>query len=351
MDLDKLRKEIDSIDAEILQLLNKRMEASLITKKLKQKIEDKKREKELLDAIKEKSNGLINSNFSEDIFNKIIKQSKDLQKKDLRLIGFQGDHGAFSELAAKQFDKSIVPIPYLEFIDVFEGVKHGHLDYGIVPVENSLAGSINPVNSLLVETDLKIVGEVNLPIHHCLLSLPDADYKDIKVVYSHSVALTQCRGIIARNKLEAKPYYDTAGAAKMLAKDRPTGAAVIASKLCANMYNLEIIKENVQDNDRNTTRFIVLSKKEVKAGSKCSIVFSTAHKAGALFRILGIFSDSGINLTRIESRPIVSEPGNYAFLLDFQGSDKDGNVSKALEKVKKETVMFKFLGCYNEVKL
>jgi len=207
------------------------------------------------------------------------------------------------------------------------------------------------VNDLLVESDLKIVGEIKMPIHHCLLALPDTDYRDIKVVYAHPQALAQCRGFIQRNKLEARPYYDTAGAALMLANDRPKAAAAIASRLCAEIYDLDILKENIEDHESNSTRFVVLARENgVKDGDKCSVVFSTAHKAGALFSILKVFSEAKINLTRIESRPIRKDPGKFAFLLDFQGSEKDKKVSQALDEVKKETDMFKFLGCYKEAK-
>jgi len=191
MKLEKLRKEIDMIDAEILQLLNKRMETTLVAKKLKEKTEDKKREDEVLERIKKKANGVLGQKFSEDLFRRIINESKELQNKEMKLIGFQGEHGAYSEVAAREFDKSSVSIAQHEFADVFDAVTADELDFGIVPVENSLVGSIDQVNNLFIETELRVVGEIKLPIHHCLLSLPDTDYKDIKVVYSHPAALGQ----------------------------------------------------------------------------------------------------------------------------------------------------------------
>jgi prephenate dehydratase/chorismate mutase/prephenate dehydratase len=252
-------------------------------------------------------------------------------------------------VAIRALDRLWVPMPCAEFTEVFSGVKNGQLDFGVVPVENSLGGAVAQVNDLLVETELKIVGEIKVPIHHCLLTLPETDHREIKVVYSHPQALSQCRGFISRNKLEARPYYDTAGAAMMISNERPAAAAAIASKLCADIYGLEVLKENIEDHESNLTRFLVLSREKSKEkGSKCSIVFSTVHKSGALFRVLKVFSDGGINLTRIESRPIVKDPGKFGFLLDFQGSDEDGKVIDALEKVKKETSMYKFLGCYKE---
>ncbi|MCI0503591.1 prephenate dehydratase [Candidatus Micrarchaeota archaeon] len=354
MELKELRGKIDRIDSEILKLLNSRMEFALRTRKMKPGVEDAEREKQVLDAAARHSRGLVRPEFSQKVFGDIIAESKALQKMSPNLAGFQGEHGAYSEVAARKYDGKMVPIPCPEFIDVFDGVAKGQFDCGVVPVENSLAGAVTQVNDLLVETDLKIVGEVKVPVHHCLLALPDTDYRDIKVVYSHPMALSQCRGFIARNKLEPRPYYDTAGAAMMLANERPKAAAAIASKLCAEIYDLDVLKENIEDHESNYTRFVVLAKGGSAAGGakgdKCSIIFSTAHKAGALFSVLKLFSDAGINLTRIESRPAQKDIGNFAFLLDFQGSDQDAKVAKILENVQKETKTYKFLGCYKEAK-
>jgi prephenate dehydratase/chorismate mutase len=349
MELADLRKKIDGIDSEILKLLGKRMEFALRTRKMKSGVDDPAREKEVLDAAAKRSKGLVRPEFSQKVLRDIIEESKSLQRKNPKLAGFQGEHGAYSEVAAREFDGGWVPIPCPEFIDVFEGVSKAQFDYGIVPVENSLAGAVTQVNDLLVETDLRIVGEVKVPVHHCLLALPDTDYRDIKVVYSHPMALAQCRGFISRNKLEPRSYYDTAGAAMMLANERPKAAAAIASRLCAEIYDLEILKENIEDHESNYTRFVILSKELGGAtGNKCTIIFSTAHKAGALFSVLKLFSDAKMNLTRIESRPVQKDPGNFAFLLDFQGSDADPKVAQVLGEVQKETKSYRFLGCYKE---
>jgi len=351
--LGKLRKKIDAIDFEILKLVNQRMEHTLRTRKLKANIADPGREQEIMAGIRRRSNALVGPDFSEHLFKVIINESKLLQQKELKLIGFQGEHGAYGEVAIRMVDQSLLPIPCLEFVDVFDEVVNGQLDFGIVPVENSLEGAVTQVNDLLVEADvqnIKIVGEVKIPIHHCLLALPGTDYREIKVVYSHPQALAQCRGFLSGNKLDSMPYYDTAGAAMMLSKEKPRAAAAIASKLCAELYNLAVLFENIEDNETNATRFLLISNKESnKAGNKCSIVFSTEHKAGALFNILKIFSDAGLNLTRIESRPMRNDPGKYAFLLDFLGSNREQMVVDTLEKVKKETAIFKFLGCYSEL--
>ena len=371
MKLEELRKRVDLIDGEIVKLLGVRMELALRTGKHKDGTADPKREESVFSNVKKHSVGLVRPEFSEALFKEIISESKKTQDKHPVLVAFQGEHGAFGEMAIRAFLPSAVPISCHEFEDVFTGVENGSFDFGMVPVENSIEGAVTQVNDLLVETGLRIVGEVRVPVHHCLLTLPEADYREIKVAYSHPQALSQCRGFLQRNKLEARPFYDTAGAAMMLSEDRPRAAAAIASKLCAELYGLEILKENVEDHKSNSTRFLVLSRKDEekagaqkdsanprkgegegnaspsgKKGDKCSIIFSTEHKAGALFSVLKVFSDASLNLTRIESRPIKSDPGKYAFLLDFEGSDQDAAVSAALSQVEKIAQFYKYLGCY-----
>jgi len=350
MGLKEIRKNIDSLDSEILKLLNKRMELVLMAKKFKTKIEDNEREKELLSRVGRRSTGLISAEFIEKIFIEILKESKSLQEKSFELIAFQGEHGAYGEVASMEWDRDLVPIPCGEFSEVLEGVQSELYEYGIVPVENTLGGAVAQVNQLLISTDLNVVGAVELPIHLCLLAVPGTAYREIRSVYSHPQALAQCRQFLARNKLEPVQYNDTAGAAKMLAEKKPKGSAAIASKLSAELYNLETIKENVEDLERNMTRFLVLSKERNREeGNKCSIIFSTEHKAGTLFSVLEVFAERDINLTRIESVP--NEPGNYAFFLDFEGSDKDSRVIEALEKVEKITTSLKLMGCYKERKV
>jgi len=350
MNLEEVRKNIDLVDSKILKLISNRMELALMSKKFKAEIKDPKREKELLNRIRESSDTLIDAPFCEKLFLEIIKESKKLQEKDYHLIGFQGEHGAYSEVASKEWDKKLVPIPCKEFAEVFEGVDNGWYDYGIVPLDNTLGGIVGPVNKLLINTELYVIGAVDLPIRHCLLAPQGADHRDIKIVYSHFQALAQCRNFVARNKLEPMPYYDTAGAARWLAEEMPKASAVIASKLAAELYNLEIIKENIEDNKANYTRFLVLSKKVNKQeGNKCSVIFGTEHKAGILFKVLECFAKENVNLTKIES--VTNEPGNYAFFLDFAGSNKDEKVMKVLEQVEKMTAGFRLMGCYNERKI
>lgn len=350
MELKEIRNRIDLLDSRILRILNDRMELALMAKKLKSSIEDKDREKEIIERIRMNSTGLINAEFVENVYTEILKESKNLQKKEHRLIGFNGEHGAYGEVALRAWNSDWVSVPSKGYAAVFEGVSTGLYDYGIVAVENTLGGVIGEVNELLVNTDLCVVGAVELPIYLCLLTLPGTDHRDIRSVYSQSTALSQCRNFLSRNRLEPVQYYDTAGAAKMLAEDTPKSSSVIASALAAEIYNLEIIKEDIDDFERNMTRFLILSKEENKEeGDKCSILFSTEHRAGTLFSVLEVFAKENINLTRIGS--IQSGVGNYTFFLDFIGSDKDEKIIKILKDLKKAALNLRFMGCYREIKV
>ncbi len=349
MTLEEVRKSIDELDAEIVRRLGKRFELALMAKKFKTHISDPGREKQVLASVKKVFPHFVSSEFSERLYAEIFAESKRLQGQNLTLMGFQGEHGAYGELGIRMFDIKAVAIPCAEFAEVFERVREGELDLGIVPVENSTAGAVSIVDDLLIETDLKIVGEIIVPIRHCLLALPGISLSKIEEVYSHPQALSQCHGFLTANNLKPVPFSDTAGAALMLSMDRPKSSAVIASRLCADLYGLEVIGENIEDHKLNATRFLVISKWSGKEkGNKCSIVFSTSHKAGALLSVLKLFADNKINLTRIESRPILKEYKKFAFLLDFQGSADDEKVVQVMEKIKQESEVFKFLGCYKE---
>jgi prephenate dehydratase/chorismate mutase/prephenate dehydratase len=350
MSLKEIRKQIDLLDARILRILNDRMELALMTSKFKHGVEDTEREKEILERIRMNTTGLINSKLIGKIYAEIIKESKDLQKENYRLIAFRGEHGAYGEVAAREWNSSYIPTPCKEFSDIFEGVKSGKYDYGIVSVENSLGGIVGEVNELLINTDLKVIGAVEMPIYLCLLTLPGTDHREIHSVYSNSQALSQCRHFLSRNRLEGQQFYDTAGAAKMLSEKSLKSSAVIASSLAAEIYNLEVIKEDIDDFEKNRVRYLVLSREESEVeGDKCSILFSTEHRAGTLFRVLEIFANKDINLTRIGSIP--TGKGDYAFFLDFLGSDRDEDIRNILEDIKGVTSDFRLMGCYKEKSL
>lgn len=258
MDLKEIRKAIDATDYEIVKLLNRRMEYALRLKRLKRGVVDPDREREVFEHVRSYSHKVTEPGFTERLYTTIIEESRRIQEKELRLIGFQGEHGAYSEVVAHAWAPALVSIPCVTFHDVFREVETGQLDFAVLPVENSLEGAITEVNDLLIETKLQIVGEVTIPVHHCLLALSEQDYREIRAVYSHPQALGQCRDFISRHKLEARPFYDTAGAAAMLREQRPAATGVIASRLCAELYNLEMLKENIEDHASNSTRFVFL---------------------------------------------------------------------------------------------
>lgn len=354
MNLKEIRSNIDRIDQQLPILLRQRMEYALQAEKHKDDAQDLAREESVFEKVTAKSSSLLDKSFLSDLYKLILAESKKLQARHLKLVGFQGEHGAWSEIAIHAFGSEMAPIPCLEFRDVFACVANHDLEFGVVPVENSIEGSVTEVNDLLVEADLKIVAEAVIPIHHNLLALPGTNHQEIRSVYSHPQALGQCRAFLSRNKLEPRPFYNTAGAARWLAHERQRSAGVIASRLAAEFYELDIIKENIEDHPENATRFVLLSTQPrtgTSPANKCTIAFSTQHRAGALSDVVRIFAENKVNLTRIESRPIRTNPGTFAFLLDFQGKPDDPAVVRALENAKKAAMMFKNLGFYPEATL
>jgi prephenate dehydratase len=347
MKLEGIRNKIEKIDRELLVLLQERMGLALRSRKFQESAGDSKQAEDTLDRMKRLNLDLVKSSFSRQLLKTIIDESKRLQDEDRRLVAFQGEHGAYGEVASRGLVPAGAYIPCLEFIDVFRGVESGDFDLGVVPVENSLEGAVTQVNDLLTTTDLKVIGEIKVAVNHCLLATEETDYREIRVVYSHPQALAQCRDFLMRNKLEARPYYDTAGAAKMLARENPKAAAAIASALCAELYDLEIIKEGIEDGPSNSTRFLLLSKEPYDdQGDKTSIIFAVAHEAGELYGVLRLFAEAKINLTRISSMPLRSDPSNYSFFLDFEGSQGDSKVAEVLEQMEAMTISLKNLGSY-----
>jgi prephenate dehydratase len=348
---EEIRKKTNKIDRELLVLLQERMGLALRSKKFKETLIDPQQENEMLARAERLNLDLIKSTFTRRLLKTIIEETKRLQEEDRSLAAFQGEHGAYGEVAARQLVPDGAYIPCLEFIDVFRGVEDGYFDLGVVPVENSLEGAVTQVNDLLTTTDLKVIGEVNVAVSHCLLATEATDYREIRQVFSHPQALAQCRNFLMRNKLESHPYYDTAGAAKMLARENPRAAAAIASSLCAELYDLEIIKEGIEDGASNSTRFLLMAREpQPNNGDKTSIIFAVPHEAGQLYAVLKLFADAEINLTRIASMPLRSDPGNYSFFLDFEGSDKNEKVAAVLKEMRRLTKWMKYLGSYPAAK-
>jgi prephenate dehydratase/chorismate mutase/prephenate dehydratase len=341
-------KYIEKLDRKILKLLNDRMERYLIAKRLGEKTSDSKSEKALLKGIREHADKLIGPDLSERIFRDIIARSKMLLKEDRHILAFHGEHGSFSEIASNFWSKDCVTISCMEFAEIFDGVSTGLFDYGVIPVESTIGGTVGQINDLLFQSDLVAIAAVDIPIHHCLLALPGEDYRKIRYVHSDTQALAQCRAFSARNNLEPVPYYDSAGAAKWLSEDKPKASSVIASKFTSDIYQLEIIKENIEDVSTNRKRFFILSKKKDKLKyDKGSIVFSTKNIPDTLIKVLLLFHEEEMNITRIDSVPTNSE--YYVFFLDFLNSSDNRSTQKVLSAIDKITYDFRLIGLYNEL--
>jgi prephenate dehydratase len=269
-------------------------------------------------------------------------------------VAFQGEHGAFSEQAANRyFSKSSRTLPLRTFQEVFGSVVRGKAQYGIIPIENSLFGSIHQNYDLLQKFNLNIVGEVKLRVVHALLVNQQTRIKDVKFIYSHPQALGQCEKFLDRlNGVEVVAVYDTAGAAKFIRDEHRMDAAAIASLEAAKVYGLRVIRSGIESDHQNFTRFLILSRKKAIATSnaKTSIIFSMKDIPGALYKALSVFALREINLHKIESRPLVGKPWEYLFYVDFQGSIFDGACRNALNHLKEITTYLKILGSYPEGK-
>jgi len=261
---------------------------------------------------------------------------------------FQGEHGAFSEEACRlHFGSDVQTLPCRTFEDIFAAVDEGRADYGVVPVENSTAGSINKSFDLLLDHDLKLHGEIMLRVHHNLLTVP-GNAGTLTQVRSHPQALAQCESYLNRHKYAAVPWYDTAGSAKDLAADPQPGVGVIASKLAAEVYGLEIVDEHIEDMPNNYTRFFVVGRGDPPRApnSKTTLVFAVPNTPGSLYQALGEFANRDVNLTKLESRPRRNRPWQYVFYLDLDGHWQDPAISAAVVSLLNRAAFVKLLGSY-----
>ena len=267
----------------------------------------------------------------------------------MRNVAFQGEPGAYSESAVFQFFGSKAQAkPCRDFRDVFENVKNQEVSAGVVPVENSLEGSINQNYDLFFSYDLKVCGEVIVKIAHCLIVNPGTTMDQIKAVYSHTQALAQCRSYLEKTKWEIIPTYDTAGSVKIIKEQKLKNAAAIASQRAAELHSMQILARDIADNKENYTRFFVLSKEDSTptGKDKTSIIFSAKHEPGSLYNALSEFAKRKINLTRIESRPTKKTAWEYNFFLDFEGHRTEPQCAEALKALEKYAIFIKILGSY-----
>ena len=267
-------------------------------------------------------------------------------------VSFQGERGAYSEAAARSFfTEDIQTVPFATFAEVLENTSKEKTEYSILPVENSLEGSVGESYDLLYSTTLNATGEIYHRIEHCLIGI--GEINEVDTVYSHPQALGQCRKFIEEHKMKTIPAYDTAGSVKIIKELNKKNCACIASKTASSINSVPIIAENIANNLNNYTRFLMLSKKEsgITGNDKTSIIFSIKHEPGSLYRIIENFHKNNVNLTKIESRPTRTNTWEYNFYVDFEGHQKDVNISKMLEKIKQDTLFLKVLGSYPSAKL
>ena len=267
-------------------------------------------------------------------------------------VSFQGERGAYSEAAAISFfDEKIESVPLLTFADVIEQTENEKTDYSILPVENSLEGSVGESYDLLYTTTLNSVGEIYHRIRHCLIGFDSIN--EIDTVYSHPQALGQCRKFIQEHNLKTVPTYDTAGSVKIIKEINKKNIACIASKEASEIFQVPVVKDGIEDHSNNYTRFLVLSKQKTHETKKdkTSIIFSIKHEPGALHNIIKIINDYCINLTKIESRPKKSTAWEYNFYLDFEGHEDYTNVKEMLSKIKEKTIFLKIIGSYQKAEL
>ncbi len=351
MSLEDLRKKIDQTDAEIVRLIAERIRSAEKIGREKQKqgkqLEDLSRETEVMSNIRRLA-GQENISIEglESIYRRIVNVAKSVEGL---IVAFQGEIGAYSEEAAVDFFGPSIEVKPCETLDaVFDTVERGEAHFGAVPIENSLEGSISQVYDLLLDSSLKVMGEIELRVIHCLIANPGAKLDLLRRVYSHPQALGQCRAFLKHLNCELIPTYDTAGSVKMIKEQGMTDGAAIASVRAAEIYGMQIMAREIEDTPNNFTRFFVLAKHDSPptGNDKTSIVFSVSHRPGALYGFLRELAASQVNLTKIESRPTRQRPWEYNFYLDFEGHREDTASREALGKLEETALFVKVLGSY-----
>lgn len=266
-----------------------------------------------------------------------------------RSVAYQGEPGAFSEVAAQRMEPQSELVPCQTLVEVFARTESGAVDAAVVPVENSLAGSVGETYDLLLTHSLVVTGEIVLPIEHFLLALPGVEMSQVRRVISHPQALAQCNDYLLNLNVECVPHYDTAGAAKSIRESGATGVAAIASARAAEIYALRILAQQIQSNRENFTRFYRVEREPRPQGQKNKSVFVVGlpHHPGSLFLALASFACRGINLTKIESRPVKMDPWQYVFYLEIEGHVNDWQVKSALDELRAKTNMMRILGSFS----
>ena len=368
-DLETCRKEIDDIDQQIMSLFEKRMNVAkdVVLYKIEKDLPIFQPEREQ-QVIKKNINRLTQEDlksYAEIYMQNMMNVSKtyqasfintqhsfDLKKPCLEgiTVGFQGVPGSFSEHALESyFGKDAKRKNYVHFKDVYQALKDGEIHYGVVPLENSSTGAINDNYDLIRDYGFFIVGEQKISIAQHLLGIKGTKVEDLTDVYSHPQGIQQCKEFLSEHRyIQPHEYLNTAVAAKYVADEKNPHLSAIASSKAAQLYGLDIIEKNIQDNKNNSTRFIIFGKdmEKIQNANCISIVFTLPHKAGALFQVMKIINDHFINLLKIESRPIKDSPWEYYFYVDFEGSLDSQNIVSAIDEIKAHTHSLRIIGNY-----
>jgi len=351
MSLEDLRKKIDFIDTEIVRLIGERvMTAREIGEEKRiegRRVNDQVREAEVLSHIKSIAGSeSLNPEIIENIYRQIITACRRTQGAE---VAFQGEIGAYGEEAALRFFGPLVTTRSCESLeDVFKIVAQDEAQFGIIPVENSLEGSISRSYDLMLDSSLKVSGETELRIVHCLIANLGVRLDRIKRVYSHPQALGQCKAFLKHLDCELIPTSDTAGSVKMIKEKGISDGAAIASARAAEIYGMNILAREIEDNPHNFTRFFILSREDCppSGNDKTSVVFAVKHKPSALHDFLKEFADRKLNLSKIESRPTRRKPWEYNFYLDFDGHRDDKAAREVLSRLEEKSIFLKILGSY-----
>lgn len=374
-DLSVTREEIDKVDKAIVELIEQRMDLALEVAKYKistgKPIYDRQRELEKLEKLGSLASTEFNAKGVQELFLQIMSVSRRYQ---YRVIGDQGNEigsqftqidafsydentkavyagvpGAFAEAAlTAYFGEEVHATNVKEFNDVARMVSEGEADYGVLPIENSTAGFVSGIYDLLERYQLTIVGEQKVRVNQCLLGLPGTDVSKVKTVISHPQGLMQAKEYLEDKGWKQESMNNTALSARKVHDDGDMTQVAIASERAAKLYGLEVLNPQLNKSDQNTTRFVIVSNKNVyeKKANKVSISFSLSHECGTLYNILGHFIFNNINMTSIESVPMLDRQWEYCFFVDFEGSLEDNDVKNALKGIKAETENFKILGCF-----
>lgn len=267
-------------------------------------------------------------------------------------VAFQGESGAYSEVAVLQLFPGVEPWPSVSFQEVFDRVQAGDAAWGVIPVENSLTGSIKENYDLLAERALTLVGETIVAVQHCMMALPGQRLADIREVLSHPQGLEQCRAFLTKLGIAQVTAYDTAGSAKIIRSEQRAGSAAIASRRAAEIYRLDILAEGIQDQADNFTRFLAIARPaqpqpfDRLGPRKTTLILGLANQPGSLYAALGVLARRGIQLTRLESRPNRQKPWEYLFYLDFEGDLQDPPIREALAELQRSSTTLIPLGSY-----